>query len=68
MVRMPAWRAIGADRKGWLSLLLYGCGIGLGFVHAALGLAVYVIVAMVWFIPDRRIERSIAQAAEGAGQ
>ena len=54
-------RAIGSDRKGWLSLLLYACGIGLGFVHAWLGLAVYVIVAMGWFIPDRRIERGLGE-------
>ena len=49
--------AIGADRKGWMSLLAYACGIALGFVHAALGLAVYVLVALAWFIPDRRIEK-----------
>lgn len=55
-------RAIGSDRKGRLSLLLYGCGIALGFAHAWLGLAVYVAVAMVWFLPDRRIERLFAQA------
>ena len=61
-------RAIGADRKGWLSLLLYGCGIGLGFVHAALGLAVYVLVAAVWFMPDRRIERMFATGREEAPQ
>jgi uncharacterized membrane protein len=52
-------RAIGADRKGRASLVLYASGIGLGLVHAWLGLAIYVIVAMVWFLPDRRIERAV---------
>jgi len=51
--------AIGADRKGWMSIALYASGIVLGFVHAALGLAIYVIVALVWFMPDRRIERYV---------
>jgi len=54
--------AIGADRKGWISLLLYACGIGLGCVQAWMGLAIYVIVALIWFIPDRRIERHVADA------
>ena len=57
--------AIGADRKGWISLLLYACGIGLGFVRAWMGLAVYVVVALVWFIPDRRLERAIEHPADG---
>lgn len=57
-------QAIGADRKGWVSLLLYASGIALGFVHAWLGIAVYVVVALVWFMPDRRIERAIERAME----
>lgn len=58
--------AIGADRKGWGSLLLYACGIALGFVHAWLGLAVYVGVALVWFLPDRRVERMFERDADAA--
>ena len=54
--------AIGADRKGWISLLLYACGIALGCVQAWMGLAVYVIVALIWFMPDRRIERRVTEA------
>lgn len=56
--------AIGADRKGWLSLAAYACGIGLGLVHAWIGLAVYVGVAIAWFIPDRRIEGRLALEEE----
>jgi len=60
-------QAIGADRKGWLSLLLYASGIALGFVHAWLGLAVYVVGALVWCIPDSRIERVVEREAGKAG-
>jgi len=48
--------AIGADQKGKLSLVLYLLGIALAFVHAWLGFATYVVVALMWLIPDRRIE------------
>ena len=48
--------AIGSDKKGWLSLALYLVGVGLSFVNAWLGCAVYIGVAMIWLIPDRRIE------------
>jgi len=60
-------RAIGADRKGRASLVLYASGIGLGLVHAWLGLAIYVIVAMVWFLPDRRIEQAVHGEQAGGG-
>jgi uncharacterized membrane protein len=48
--------AIGSDKKGWLSLALYLLGVGLAFVQAWLGFAAYVVVALVWIVPDRRIE------------
>ena len=53
--------AIGSDRKGWLSLALYLLGVALAFVHPWLGFGVYFIVACIWFIPDRRIEKHLAQ-------
>jgi uncharacterized membrane protein len=52
--------AIGNDKKGVLSLLLYPMGVGLAFVHPWLGFSFYVIVAMVWLVPDRRIEDRIS--------
>lgn len=55
--------AIGSDRKGWISLGLYLVGIALAFVNPWLGFAVYAAVAMMWFIPDRRIEDRIAHHA-----
>lgn len=49
-------RAIGKDNKGLTSLVLYAAGIGLAFVHPGISGALYVAVAVMWMIPDRRIE------------
>lgn len=50
-------RAIGNDWKGKLSPLLYGAAILVAFVSSWLAVAIYVLVALTWVIPDRRIER-----------
>jgi uncharacterized membrane protein len=55
-------QAIGRDRKGWLSIVLYGAGVLLSCLHAWLGFAAYVAVAVMWLIPDRRIEARIRGA------
>lgn len=52
-------RAIGADIKGKLSLLAYLLAIALSFVQPWLACAVYVLVALAWLVPDRRIESRI---------
>jgi uncharacterized membrane protein len=52
-------QALGKDWKGLLSLGLYLVGIALSFVHAWLGFTLYVGVAIIWFLPDRRIERRV---------
>ena len=49
-------RAVGADIKGKISLLLYIVAIPLAFVHQWIAGGLYVAVALMWFIPDRRIE------------
>ena len=54
-------KAFGADVKGKVSLALYATGIALSFVRPWLGIACYVIVAVIWFIPDRRIERVLKE-------
>ena len=54
--------AIGSDIKGKISPLLYCLGIGLAFVDRWLGLAVYVAVALIWLVPDRRVERHLITA------
>jgi uncharacterized membrane protein len=54
-------RAIGADRKGWISVTLYGLAIPLAFVSRWIALALYVTVALMWLIPDSRIERILME-------
>ena len=48
---------IGSDFKGKISLVAYAAAIGLAVVHPWIPLAIYVGVAAMWFIPDRRFER-----------
>ncbi|HEY1805693.1 MAG TPA: TMEM175 family protein [Terracidiphilus sp.] len=50
-------KAIGADRKARLSLALYTAAIPLAFWNRWISQALYVVVALLWLIPDRRIER-----------
>jgi uncharacterized membrane protein len=52
-------KAIGSDWKGKVSPVLYIFGIGLSFVRSWMACAVYTIVALMWLIPDRRIEKAI---------
>jgi uncharacterized membrane protein len=54
--------ALGSDIKGKISPLLYLAGIGLAFVNAWLAIAVYVLVAVIWLVPDRRIEKALRNA------
>jgi uncharacterized membrane protein len=51
--------AVGRDRKGKLSPAAYALGIGLSFVNQWLAMAVYAAMAVLWLVPDRRIERTI---------
>jgi uncharacterized membrane protein len=50
-------RAMGHDVKGKASLVIYAAAIGLAFVQPVISLALYVVVAAIWFIPDPRVER-----------
>ena len=54
--------AVGRDLKGKISPLLYVLAIGVASVRPALAHAVYVLVALMWLIPDRRIERAVTSA------
>ena len=49
-------RAVGSDLKSVGSLFLYFVAIALAFVRPWIAIALYVAIAMMWFIPDRRIE------------
>lgn len=50
-------QATGNDAKGKLSLVLYVLAIAMAFFYSWLSLALYASVAVIWFIPDRRIEK-----------
>jgi uncharacterized membrane protein len=55
--------AVGGDLKGKLSPLLYAVAIPLAFIRPWIADAIYVAVALMWLVPDRRIERVIAAGA-----
>ena len=52
--------AIGGDAKGYASIAMYAAAIPLAFMNRWLAYALYVAVALIWFIPDRRIERRLS--------
>ena len=60
----PLAAAVGSDYKGKASAVLYAAAIPLAFVHAWISAAIYVFVAMMWLVPDRRIEARITPGAE----
>ncbi len=51
--------ALGKDYKGVASLAIYAIAIALSFVSSWIAFALYVLVAIIWFLPDRRIERAL---------
>ena len=58
--------ALGRDVKGKLSPVIYAAAIPLAFVHQLIADALYVTVALIWLIPDRRIESRLGTSAEDA--
>src|SRR5258706_1646141 len=53
--------ALGADFKGKISMVIYLVAIPLAFVRSWLACGLYILVAVMWLVPDRRIERKIRQ-------
>ncbi len=53
--------AVGNDRKGILSLIIYTVGIVMAFFNTWIAFALYVVVLLIWFIPDRRIENTVSK-------
>jgi uncharacterized membrane protein len=53
--------AVGLDFKGRVSLLAYILAIPLAFVSTWLSIALFVVVAVIWFVPDRRIEKTLVR-------
>jgi uncharacterized membrane protein len=58
--------AVGNDTKGKISVVLYSVAIPLAFLHQLFADAIYVLVALMWLIPDRRIEALFNEPAGGA--
>ena len=56
-------RSIGSDLKGRLSIVLYLAGIGLSLVSPYIGYALYAAVAVIWFVPDRRMATPSGQVS-----
>jgi uncharacterized membrane protein len=57
--------AVGRDLKGKCSPLLYAAGIGLSFLDRWFAIALYAAAALMWLIPDRRLERTIIGGGPG---
>lgn len=53
--------AIGSDFKGKISIVFYVVAVGLAFVSTGLACALYVLVALIWLVPDARIEKNLSQ-------
>ena len=53
--------ALGKDAKGKLSIVLYLCAIPMSFVNSLAAGGIYVLVAVVWLVPDRRIEKILTR-------
>jgi uncharacterized membrane protein len=53
--------AVGRDFKGKISVVVYAVAIPLAFVNSWLAFALYVCVAVMWLIPDRRIEKTLVR-------
>jgi uncharacterized membrane protein len=57
----PLAHALGSDIKGKLSLAIYAAAIPLSFLEPWLAGGLYVVVAIIWLVPDRRIEKALAE-------
>jgi uncharacterized membrane protein len=57
--------AVGDDFKGKLSLLMYSAAIPMAFVQQWVSDVLYVVVALIWLVPDRRIESTFADPHAG---
>jgi len=51
--------AMGRDTKGKISIVLYALAIPLAFLNSWIACALYVAVAMIWLVPDRRMEKAV---------
>jgi uncharacterized membrane protein len=56
-------KAVGKDLKGKLSIVAYAVAIALSFFNHWIAAAIYILVALVWLVPDKRIERVLTPSA-----
>jgi uncharacterized membrane protein len=56
-------KALGKGWKGKWSLIIYASAIGLSFIHSGIGMFLYFVVAVIWLIPDTRIEKVLVAEA-----
>jgi len=54
-------KALGSDIKSKMSIALYVAGIVAAFANPVVSVAIYVLVAVMWFVPDRRIENAFGR-------
>ena len=52
-------KAVGEDKKGKLSVIIYFVAILFSFLYSYIGCCLYILVATIWLIPDKRIEKEI---------
>ena len=55
--------ALGGDLKWKLSPLLCAVAIGSAFIHPGIAYILYLLVALIWLVPDRRVERALSDAS-----
>src|SRR5258708_15202210 len=60
----PLAVAVGRDRKGKLSVLIYALAVLVSFIESHVAFALYVLVAVIWLVPDRRIETTLDKRPE----
>ncbi|MBN9059148.1 TMEM175 family protein [Kaistia sp. MMO-174] len=61
----PIAIAFGKDRKGRISVAIYAAAIALAFLSPWIAIGCYVAVALIWLVPDRRVERVLLAAHPG---
>jgi uncharacterized membrane protein len=59
-------QAIGRDFKGKVSVVIYAAAVAVAFVQPWVAMALYTLVAILWLVPDRRIERAVTEHQDKA--
>lgn len=55
----PLRKVVGSDRKVMISIAFYTIGVGLTFINSWLAFSCYILVAIMWLVPDKKIEEII---------